>query len=91
MSSEGDPLRSCVAQLARLPGIGERTATRLVYWLLRQPPEVSQQIGEAIQGLPTQVAIEIARRMTPSGFAPSFQQLETALEEANNELNAQPA
>ena len=47
-------------------------------------------IGHA-QGLPTQVAIEIARRMTPSGFAPSFQQLETALEEANSELNAQPA
>ncbi|MXP10466.1 flagellar motor stator protein MotA [Pseudoblastomonas halimionae] len=47
-------------------------------------------IGHA-QGLPTQVAIEIARRMTPSGFAPSFPQLETALEEANSELNAQPA
>ena len=47
-------------------------------------------IGHA-QGLPTQVAIEIARRMTPSSYAPSFQQLETALEEANSELNAQPA
>lgn len=34
------------------------------------------------QGLPTQVAVEIARRMTPSAKAPSFQQLETALEEA---------
>ncbi|MBR0550966.1 flagellar motor stator protein MotA [Stakelama marina] len=43
------------------------------------------------QGLPTQVAIEIARRMTPSNYAPSFQQLETALDEAKNELNAQPA
>lgn len=47
-------------------------------------------IGHA-QGLPTQVAIEIARRMTPSSYAPSFQQLETALDEATNELNAQPA
>lgn len=43
------------------------------------------------QGLPTQVAIEIARRMTPSTYAPSFQQLETALDEAKNELNALPA
>lgn len=43
------------------------------------------------QGLPTQVAIEIARRMTPSAYAPSFQQLETALDEAKDELNAQPA
>ncbi|MBJ6122128.1 flagellar motor stator protein MotA [Sphingomonas mollis] len=39
------------------------------------------------QGLPTQVAIEVARRMTPSAKAPSFQQLETALEEAKNDFN----
>ena len=55
MTSEGDPLRSCVAQLSRFPGIGERTATRLVYWLLRQQPEVSAQIGEALCRLPEQV------------------------------------
>lgn len=39
------------------------------------------------QGAPTQVAIEIARRMTPSDCAPTFQQLETALDEAQNELS----
>lgn len=39
------------------------------------------------QGLPTQVAVEIARRMTPSSKAPTFQQLETALEEAKNDFN----
>jgi chemotaxis protein MotA len=38
------------------------------------------------QNQPVQVAIEIARRMTPSAFAPSFQQLETALDEAKNAL-----
>jgi chemotaxis protein MotA len=43
------------------------------------------------QGMPTQVAIEIARRATPSEHAPTFQQLETALDEAKNDLNAQPA
>lgn len=43
------------------------------------------------QGAPTQVAVEIARRMTPSVYAPSFQQLETALDEAKSELNAVPA
>jgi chemotaxis protein MotA len=42
------------------------------------------------QGIPTQVAIEIARRMTPSHHAPTFQQLETALDEAKDELNAIP-
>ena len=39
------------------------------------------------QNQPVQVAIEIARRMTPSAYAPSFQQLETALDEAKNGLN----
>ena len=39
------------------------------------------------QNQPVQVAIEIARRMTPSAFAPTFQQLETALDEAKNGLN----
>lgn len=47
-------------------------------------------IGYA-QALPVPVAVEIARRMTPSAFAPSFQQLETALDEAKNGLSAQPA
>jgi chemotaxis protein MotA len=42
------------------------------------------------QGIPTQVAIEIARRMTPSHHAPTFQQLESALDEAKDELNAIP-
>ena len=43
------------------------------------------------QGLPVQVAIEIARRMTPTMHAPTFQQLETALDEAKDELLAAPA
>lgn len=43
------------------------------------------------QDLPIQVAVEIARRMTPSNFAPTFQELETALDEAKNGLTAKPA
>ncbi len=43
------------------------------------------------QEVPVQVAIEIARRMTPSAYAPTFQQLETALDEAKDGLNAAPA
>ena len=47
-----DPLKACIAQLKRFPGIGERSATRLVYWLLRQPPEVPAEIGAALSALP---------------------------------------
>jgi recombination protein RecR len=49
--SSTDPLRQAVAQLARFPGVGERTATRLAYWLLRQPPEVAGEIGAALKEL----------------------------------------
>lgn len=38
------------------------------------------------QDVPVQVAIEIARRMTPTVHAPSFQQLEAALDEAKDDL-----
>ena len=46
-----DPIRRAVSQLSRFPGIGERTATRLSYWLLRQPPAVAAEIAEALTGL----------------------------------------
>lgn len=49
--SGADPIRRAVAQLSRFPGIGERTATRLSYWLLRQPPAVATEIAEALTGL----------------------------------------
>lgn len=50
-----DPLRRCIAQLSRFPGIGERTATRLAYWLLRQDGDTAREIGAAISALPAEV------------------------------------
>jgi len=46
-----DPFRRAVLQLARFPGVGEKTATRFAYWLLRQPPEVAEGLAEAIVNL----------------------------------------
>ncbi len=46
-----DPFRRAVAHLSRLPGVGEKTATRYAYWLLRQPPEVASGIAEAVAAL----------------------------------------
>ena len=43
-----EPLQRCVAALSRFPGVGERTATRLAYWLLRMPPEVAEEIAAAL-------------------------------------------
>jgi chemotaxis protein MotA len=47
-------------------------------------------VGHA-QEQPTEIAIELARRMTPSNYAPSFQEMETALEAVKEQLNAAPA
>ncbi len=38
-------------QLSRLPGIGEKSATRLVYWLLRAPAGTATALAEALVGL----------------------------------------
>jgi recombination protein RecR len=37
-----------VQQLSRLPGIGEKTATRLVYWMLRAPPGTVADLSAAL-------------------------------------------
>lgn len=46
-----DPIRRAVRQLARLPGIGEKTATRLVYWMLTAPEGTPGDIAAALQEL----------------------------------------
>ncbi len=43
-----DPLNRLVAQLARLPGIGEKTAQRLAFYILRAPPEYARDLSVAI-------------------------------------------
>ena len=40
-----------VASLKRLPGIGEKSATRLAYFLLSAPEEVSRELSESIARL----------------------------------------
>lgn len=46
-----NPIQRAVHQLSRLPGVGEKTATRLVYWLLRSPKGTGREIGEALAAL----------------------------------------
>lgn len=49
--SESDALREAVRQLRRLPGIGEKTATRLVYWLIRTDDPVATDLARALERL----------------------------------------
>ncbi len=43
-----DPLNRLVAQLARLPGIGEKTAQRLAFHILRAPADYAKDLSRAI-------------------------------------------
>ena len=43
-----DPIKAAVQQLRRFPGIGEKTASRLVYWLLRAPEGTASEIADAL-------------------------------------------
>ncbi len=43
-----DPLAALVQQLARLPGVGEKTAARLAFHILRAPPSYAEELARAI-------------------------------------------
>ncbi|MCB9667619.1 MAG: recombination protein RecR, partial [Myxococcales bacterium] len=46
-----DPLAELVDILARLPGIGERTAMRLCFFVLRQQPEYAHALSKSLAEL----------------------------------------
>jgi recombination protein RecR len=56
MTSAGAIAR-LIQQLAKLPGIGEKTAARLAYHILRAPPEDAAALGAAITELRSRVRL----------------------------------
>lgn len=44
-----NPLGRLIHSLSRLPGIGEKTATRLAFFLLRSPRNVAEELAKALQ------------------------------------------
>lgn len=43
-----DPIARLIQAFSRLPGIGEKSATRLAFFVLRQGPEYAQNLAEAL-------------------------------------------
>ena len=43
-----EPIQNLVNALSRLPGIGPKTASRLTFYLLRAPEDVSRDLAEAL-------------------------------------------
>ena len=48
-------IEDLATELSRLPGIGKKTALRLTYHLLRQPPERSRRLAHALETLAERV------------------------------------
>ena len=51
------PLEGLVKALRRLPGVGEKTATRLAFFLLSAPESTATELGEAILRLRREVSL----------------------------------
>lgn len=56
------PLQNLITSFERLPGIGPKSASRLAFFLLSAPDEISQQLGNAL------VALKSATGMCPICF-----------------------
>ncbi|HCU25528.1 MAG TPA: recombination protein RecR [Deltaproteobacteria bacterium] len=50
------PIERLVHYLSQLPGIGEKTATRLTFFILRQKPNYAQELAAALGELHTKVS-----------------------------------
>jgi recombination protein RecR len=51
------PLRRLVEQLTRLPGVGEKSAMRLAFFLLRSDTEYAQALADAITALKREIRL----------------------------------
>jgi len=51
-----EPIQNLVNALARLPGIGPKTASRLAFYLLRAPEETSRDLADALYQLKAGIA-----------------------------------
>ena len=48
MRGSSDPVARLIFELSKLPGIGEKTATRLAYFILKQDVQFAQSLSEAL-------------------------------------------
>jgi recombination protein RecR len=48
MASLPAPIQNLITALERLPGVGPKTASRLAFYLLRAPEDISKQLADAL-------------------------------------------
>jgi recombination protein RecR len=60
-----DPIAALVRELAKLPGIGEKTATRLAFFVLRSPESYARDLSAALLAIKDKVRLcEICANLT---------------------------
>ncbi len=57
MNTFAPPVQKLVTELARLPGIGQRTAQRLAFHILRTPPQEALELAEAIREVKARIGL----------------------------------
>jgi recombination protein RecR len=57
VSESSQPIERLVKALRRLPGVGEKTATRLAYYLLSAPESYAAELGQAILRLRSDIRL----------------------------------
>ncbi len=73
-----DPLMVLIQQFAKLPGVGEKTATRLAFHVLSAPDSFAQDLSQSISQSRTflrlvGVVIITKRKTQPWRDSPSYQ------------------
>jgi recombination protein RecR len=52
-----DPIQRLILALERLPGIGPKTASRLAFYLLRAPREISDELSVSLENLKSSIGL----------------------------------
>jgi recombination protein RecR len=55
--NQNDPIRRLISHLARLPGVGEKTATRLAFYILGAPNDYVCSLAEALTDVTNEVRL----------------------------------
>ena len=55
MSNTAAPLEVLIDELKRLPGLGDKSATRLAYQLMNLPADQTERLVSAIRGVHTKL------------------------------------
>lgn len=62
------PIQDLVNALSRLPGVGPKTASRLTFYLLTEPEDLSRDLAEALQALKEGIAYcQVCFNITTAG------------------------